>query len=94
VKVVTAAEASERFEAILDEAQREPVLIRRQEQAVAVVLSIDDYERLRAGVVRAFLDARNEVANQAIAAGLTEERMTELLNGGSRSALGGPPRAS
>jgi hypothetical protein len=46
---------------------------------VAVVLSVADYERLRGGVVQAFLDLRNDVAGQAGAAGLTEERQTELL---------------
>ena len=81
MKTVPATEAKNRLGAILDEAQREPIVIRRQNRDIAVVLSIADYERLRSGNVRAFLDLRNEVAAEAAAAGLTEERLAELLNG-------------
>ena len=55
--------------------------IRRQEEDVAVVLSISDYERLRTGNARAFLELRNEVAAQAAAKGLTEARLSDLLAG-------------
>ena len=79
MKTVAATEAKNRLGAILDEAQREPVVIRRQDRDIAVVLSMADYERLRTGNVRAFLDLRNEVAAQAAASGLTEEQLTELL---------------
>ena len=81
MKSVAATEAKNRLGAILDEAQREPIVIRRQERDIAVVLSMAEYERLRSGNVRAFLDLRNEVAAQATAAGLTEERLAELLTG-------------
>jgi prevent-host-death family protein len=81
MKTVAATEAKNRLGAILDEAQREPIVIRRQERDIAVVLSMADYERLRSGNVRAFLDLRNEVAAQAAAAGLTPEKLTELLTG-------------
>ena len=79
MKAVSAIEARSRFETVLAESQRAPVLIRDQNRDVAVVLSIADYERLRAGAIQAFLELRNEVAGQAAAAGLTEERLTELL---------------
>jgi prevent-host-death family protein len=79
VKTISTAEARAHFDTVLDESQRAPVLIRDQACDVAVVLSIADYERLRAGAVQAFLELRNEVAGQAAAAGLTEERLTELL---------------
>lgn len=76
-----ATEANNRLGAILDAAQREPVIIRREDQDVAVLLSMSEYERLRTGNVRAFLDLRNEVAAQATAKGLTEERLADLLTG-------------
>jgi prevent-host-death family protein len=81
LKTVPATEAKNRLGAILDEAQREPIVIRRQDRDIAVVLSMADYERLRSGNVRAFLDLRTEVAAQAAAAGLTEKRLAELLAG-------------
>ena len=81
MKTVVATEAENRLGSILDEAQGEPVLIRRQDRDIAVVLSIAEYERLRTGNVRAFLDLRNEVAAQATANGLTEKRLADLLSG-------------
>jgi prevent-host-death family protein len=79
MKTVAATEAKNRLGAILDDAQHEPVVIRRQDRDIAVVLSMADYERLRTGNVQAFLDLRNQVANEAAANGLTEERLNELL---------------
>ena len=80
MKSVAATEAKNRLGAILDEAQREPIVIRRQDRDIAVVLSMADYERLRTGNIRAFLDLRNEVAAQAAASGLTEKRLAKILN--------------
>ena len=73
MKTVPATEAKNRLGAILDEAQREPIVIRRQDRDIAVVLSMADYERLRAGNIRAFLDLRKEVAAQAATRGLTDK---------------------
>ena len=79
MKTVPATEAKNRLGAILDDAQREPIVIRRQDRDIAVVLSMADYERLRSGNIQAFLDLRNQVAAEAAANGLTEERLKKLL---------------
>ena len=79
MKTVPATEAKNRLGAILDQAQREPIIIRRQDRDIAVVLSMADYERLRGGNIQAFVDLRNQVAAEAAAKGLTEERLNELL---------------
>jgi len=81
MKTVAATEAQKRLGAILDDAQREPVVIRRQDRDIAVVLSMAEYERLRTGNVRAFLDLRNEIATEAAARGLTDERLADILSG-------------
>ena len=83
MKSVAATEAKNRLGAILDEAQREPIVIRRQDRDIAVVMSMADYERLKSGNVRAFLELRNEVAAQAAATGLTEDRLAKLLADGA-----------
>jgi hypothetical protein len=49
-------------------------------QDAAVVVSIAEYERLRVGAVREFLDLRNDIAREAGAAGLTDVGLSELLN--------------
>ena len=79
MKTVPATEAKNRLGAILDDAQREPIVIRSQDRDIAVVLSMADYERLRSGNIQAFLDLRDQVAAEAAANGLTEERLNELL---------------
>ena len=79
MKTVAATEAKNRLGAILDDAQREPVVIRRQDRDIAVVISMAEYERLRAGNIRAFLDLRNEIADEAAPKGLTNDRLVELL---------------
>lgn len=79
MKTIPATEAKNRLGAILDAAQREPIVIRRQDRDIAVVLSMADYERLRSANVAALLELRDEVAAEAAAAGLTEERLAELL---------------
>jgi prevent-host-death family protein len=81
LKTVPATEAKNRLGAILDDAQREPVVIRRQDRDIAVILSMADYERLRTGNIQAFLELRNQIAAEAAANGLTEERLNELLGG-------------
>lgn len=79
MKTVAATEAKNRLGAMLDAAQREPVVIRRQDRDIAVLLSMADYDRLRSANLQAFIDLRNEVAGEAANAGLTEERLAELL---------------
>lgn len=81
MKTVAATEAKNRLGAILDAAQREPIVIRRQDRDIAVVISMAEYERLRSGNAQAFLDLRNEAAAQAAANGLTEDRLAEILTG-------------
>lgn len=80
MKTVAATEAKNRLGAILDAAQREPIVIRRQDRDIAVVLSMADYDRLRSSNVSAFLTLRDEIAAEAAKAGLTEERLDELVN--------------
>jgi prevent-host-death family protein len=79
MKAIAATEAKNRLGAVLDEAQREPILIRRQDRDIAVVLSIADYERLRGGNIQTFLELRRQVAAQAAANGLTAGSLTRLL---------------
>ena len=80
MKSIDEADVRARVDEILDEAQRQPVVIRREGQEIAIVVSMAEYERLRVGAVREFLDLRNDVAREARPAGLTEDRLSKLLN--------------
>lgn len=79
MKTVTATEAKNRLGAIIDEAQREPVIIQRQDRDVAVVISMAEFERIRSSNVAAFLEASKAVAAQAKARGLTPRKLASLL---------------
>ena len=48
MRTISATEAKQNLGALLDSAQREPVVIRRQKRDIAVVLSPQEYDRLRA----------------------------------------------
>jgi PHD/YefM family antitoxin component YafN of YafNO toxin-antitoxin module len=48
MRYVSATEAKQALAAILDAAQREPIVIRRQQRDVPMVLSMHEYERLTA----------------------------------------------
>jgi prevent-host-death family protein len=47
MKFVSASTAKQRFGAVLKAALREPVFIRRQNRDVSVIISLDEYKRIR-----------------------------------------------
>lgn len=79
MQTVTATDAKQRLAALLDAAQREPVLIRRQNRDVAVIMSAEEYERMRnfaSADLQRFCD---RVADRAKARGLTASKLRKLL---------------
>lgn len=79
MKSVSATEAKQRFAALIDAAQREPVVIRRQNRDVAVIVSAEEYERVRGAQVEELDRLCERVSEQAAARGLTDEILTDLL---------------
>ena len=79
MRKVAATEAKNRLGAILDEAQREPIVIQKQDRDVAVILSMADFNRIRASNVDAFLEASKALAAEAKAKGLTAKKLASLL---------------
>ena len=79
MKSVFATDAKQKLAALLDAAQREPVVIRRQNRDVAVIMSAAEFERMRdlnAGEFQRFCD---RVGTEARARGLTPVRLKKLL---------------
>lgn len=76
---VSSTAAKQRLAALLDAAQREPVVIRRQKRDVAVLLSTQEFDRLRALNVEEFERFCDQVARRASARGLTERKLGRLL---------------
>ena len=79
MRYISATEAKQRLAALLDAAQSEPVVIRRQKRDVAVLLSARDYERLRALNVEEFERFCDRIGERAAARGLTEDTLADLL---------------
>jgi prevent-host-death family protein len=79
MRTVSASEAKQGLAQVIEAAAREPVVIQRQKRDVAVVLSMQEYERLtrlNAAEFRRFCDL---VGARAQTAGMTEDKLAELL---------------
>ncbi|MBZ0104105.1 MAG: type II toxin-antitoxin system Phd/YefM family antitoxin [Sulfuricella denitrificans] len=79
MRTISATEAKQGLAGVLDAAMREPVVIQRQKRNVAVVLSMQDYERLTRLNVSEFQRFCDRVGNDAAASGLSEETLNQLL---------------
>ena len=79
MKEVAAREAKNRFGYLLDAAQSAPMRVTRKGRAVGVVMSVQQYERLRGAAwerLTATIDALGEEASEK---GLTKSRLDALL---------------
>jgi prevent-host-death family protein len=79
MKAIDEAEAQMRLDEVIEEAQRQPVVIRRQGRDAAVIVSMADYERVRVTNIQSFLQVRKEITEEAAKGGLTEEQLIELI---------------
>lgn len=79
MRTVTASEAKQGLASVIEAAAREPVIIQRQKRDVAVVLSMHEYERLVRLNVAEFQRFCDAVGAKAAQAGLTEEKLAQLL---------------
>jgi prevent-host-death family protein len=76
---VSATDAKQRLAALLDAAQREPVVIRRQKRDVAVLLSPQEYDRLRALNRDEFQRFCDRIGEHAAAHGMNEDKLAKIL---------------
>ena len=76
---VSATHAKQNFAAIIDAAQREPVLIQRHDRNIAVLVSPEDYEDLRKLRVRELIEITERSSAYAEAQGMTDELLEQLL---------------
>jgi prevent-host-death family protein len=79
MQTYTANEAKTRFGEFLDRVQREPVRVMRHDRVVGVMVSAEDYEAMRAYYADRLRHTLHESAEGAAAAGMTEEKLAELL---------------
>ena len=79
MKIVSATDAKQHFAAVIDEARRQPVVVRRQNRDVAVIISPEEYERIRRSNVEELLKFCDRVGAEAAKRGMTEEVLADIL---------------
>ena len=81
MRTISVTDARQRLAALLDAARHEPVMIRRQNRDVAVLLSPHEYDRLRALNTDEFQRFCDHIAERAAACGLTGDKLAEIIAG-------------
>ncbi|MCY4012928.1 MAG: type II toxin-antitoxin system Phd/YefM family antitoxin [Gammaproteobacteria bacterium] len=79
MKVTTAREAKNRFGQLLDSAQRAPVSITKNGRVVSVMLSVEQYQRLRGAAWDRLARVMDAMSTEATSKGLTEKTLEALL---------------
>jgi len=79
MQTISATEAKQKFAALLDAAQREPVRIQRHDRDIAVLVSAEDFNRMSGNKWAEFNRLADLAAAQAEANGLTPETLAEIL---------------
>ena len=79
MRTISSIDAKNRFGQLLDAARRAPVTVTRKGRPAAVVLSIEDYERLRGVAWQRMFETMAMARQHAAERGLTDEVLAELL---------------
>ena len=87
MKEISSTEAKTHFGALLDMAQREPVTIHKKGRAVAVMMSMQDFEALQAMKLKRLQQAIDE----GLASGLSDRSVDELIADAEREAAADDP---
>jgi PHD/YefM family antitoxin component YafN of YafNO toxin-antitoxin module len=79
MEYLSSKEAQTNFGALLDAAQRNPIIIKRHKRDCVVVMSMTEFEEYRKMRAKALMDFCDETSQQAQSLGLTEEELNKLL---------------
>lgn len=79
MKVVTSTDAQQRFGSIAESALREPVLVRKQNRDFVVIMSAEQYERIRKSNIAELKRTMDRMAAEAAEHGMTEEILADIL---------------
>ena len=79
MRTIGAREAKNQFGQFLDDAQRGPVQVTKKGRPIGVMLSVEQYERLRGAAWDRLAETMDAAGAQADAAGLDEDELKALL---------------
>ncbi|MCY3611134.1 MAG: type II toxin-antitoxin system Phd/YefM family antitoxin [Gemmatimonadetes bacterium] len=79
MREVTAKEAKNRFGRLLESAQRAPVRVTRNGRPVGVMMSMQQFERLRGVAWERLADTMDTLGREASTRGLTDSELESLL---------------
>lgn len=86
MKTVSANKAKRSLGGVIDEVQREPLVIQRYKRDATVLLSVRDYERLASLNVREFQRYCDCIGKRAKERGLTERKLKDILDAEGQEA--------
>ena len=79
MQYISATDARASFSDVIAAAQKQPIVIQRQNKDVAVMISPQEYEKLRHIKLKEIDDLCKRASAYAKEQGLTEEKLAELL---------------
>ncbi len=79
MKQVAAREAKNNFGRLLDASQSAPVLVTKKDRPVSVLMSVQQYERLRGVAWERLIQTMDALDEEAAEGGLTDTELRALL---------------
>ncbi|HZA65772.1 MAG TPA: type II toxin-antitoxin system Phd/YefM family antitoxin [Geminicoccaceae bacterium] len=79
MRTISSIDAKNRFGQLIDAARRAPVTVTKNGRPTAVVMSIEDYERMRGAAWKRLFETMATARKDAAGRGLTDELLDELL---------------
>ena len=79
MKEIAARDAKNHFGQLLDSAQRAPVRVTKNGRPVGIMMSVEQYDRLRGAAWQRLAETMDRLGTTAEGAGLTEDKLDALL---------------
>lgn len=83
MQTMSSTDMKQAFGSALDAAQREPVVITKQNRDVAVLISMAEFDKLRGLRVAEFERLARDISAKAAERGLTDEKLEAILSDAS-----------
>jgi prevent-host-death family protein len=76
---MSSTDAKQSFGAALDAAQRHPILIQKQNRDVAVLMSVQEYDKLRGMRLKILDNIADQIAAEARRRGYTDQQLEAMI---------------